>query len=217
MSEPRNPELDAAEIAKIEAEIAVLECQRSLNEGMINDTEYRRRKDRAANEANYVYHFHFGVDDSSVPKAIEELSKWSRMSPGEPIRIVFTSPGGGVLNGFALYDFIQSLRRAGHEVTTENLGFAASMGGILLQAGDKRVASKHSWMLIHEVSTLIAGKSSDLADNQKFIDRLEAKVLGILSERSNMTPKQIKLRWKKSDWWLDADEMLNLGFVDEVI
>jgi ATP-dependent Clp protease protease subunit len=93
---------------------------------------------------------------------------------------------------------------------------AASMGGILLQAGSHRVLAPNAYMLIHEVSSLAWGGASELEDEVAFVKRLQDRILDILAERSTMTRQQIARKWKRKDWWLDAPEALRLGFVDEI-
>ncbi len=177
----------------------------------------RNEKDRAADvELQREFHYFSGINSVSVNNCIETLGHWSLRDPGEPMTVIFNSPGGSVFDGFALFDYIQGLRRKGHHVTTKAIGTAASMGGILLQAGDTRVMDKRAYMLIHEISAGMSGKASEMEDFGKLIKRLETTALDILSERSTLTPTQIRTKWKKTDWWLTADEALEFGFVDEV-
>lgn len=216
--------LMAAEATKAEAEIVALEEQ---TRKIKLEADYahltllqaeRQEKDRAAQPSLVrEYHFFSSVNGMSVEACIDTLGHWARRDPGEDITLVINSPGGGVFDGLALFDFIQSLRRAGSKVITKSIGTAASMGGVLLQAGDERVMDKNALLLIHEVSAGgFGGKTSDVEDFQKLMQRLERRVLGILAERSTLTEAKIRARWKKTDWWLDADEALALGFVDRV-
>lgn len=209
--------------SKLELEIAKLE-----KEGSLLDIEFQRktleldsagryvRSERAKADEARVFPFYGSVSGSAVASAISKLSDWSRRDPGEPIEIVFNSPGGSVIDGLALFDYIQELRSRGTHITTITMGMAASMGGVLLQAGDVRVASKNSVLLIHEVSAGTQGKVSEMEDHLKFMEVLQGKCLEILADRSSMTARQIATKWKKTDWWLSADEALKLGFVDAV-
>lgn len=151
-----------------------------------------------------------------MQECIEDLGTWRRQDPKQPIKIIFNSPGGSVFEGLALYDYIQETRESGTRVDTMALGMAASMGGVLLQAGETRTMSRHSYLLIHEVSAGAMGNVSELEDELKFTKRLQDRLLSILSERASMTKQQIARKWKKTDWWLDAQEALALGFCDEV-
>ena len=128
--------------------------------------------------------------------------------------MVFNSPGGSVLDGLALFDYLRQLRQAGHHVTTVALGRAASMGAVLLQAGDRRLIGENAFMLVHEVSHLSAGKVSELEDNVDFTRRLQKRLLAILASRSTLSDAQIARRWARKEWWLDASEAVELGFAD---
>ncbi len=179
----------------------------------------RRTEADAASEASQalIYTFYSVVDEDSVRECMAELGKWSRRRPGEPITIIFNSPGGTVSDGLALVDYVRQLRQAGHHVTTIALGRAASMGGVLLQTGDKRVIGANAFMLIHEVSAGAFGKVSEMEDSVEYYKRLQTRLLAILSERSKLSARQIATRWARKDWWLDAQEVVKLGFADEVL
>jgi ATP-dependent Clp endopeptidase proteolytic subunit ClpP len=153
---------------------------------------------------------------NSVDTWIAALEHWERRDPGMPITIRINSPGGAVLDGFALLDTILRLRRKGHHVTTHGIGMVASMATILMQAGDERILDKNSWFMIHEVGAGTRGKVSDMEDELKFINKLQDRLLDLLAERSTLNKTQIKRRWKKTDDWMSADEALALGFVDRV-
>jgi ATP-dependent Clp protease protease subunit len=165
----------------------------------------------------HTYTFYSDVTQESVRECMHELGQWSRRDPGADITLTFNSPGGSVLDGLALFDFLRQLRSTGHHLTTVALGRAASMGAVLLQAGDRRVMGQNSFLLIHEVSNLSAGKVSELEDSVEFSRRLQKRLLVILADRSNLTQAQIQRRWARKEWWLDADEALGLGLADAVL
>jgi len=195
--------------AKAEADAATISADR---------TREKYARELAGNEYHHVYEFNSVVGESSVKECMTKLTEWHRRAPGCAIEIVFNSPGGSVIPGMALFDHILELRAQGHEVTTVALGYAASMAGILLQAGSKRVAGREAWVLIHEVSSWAQGKVGDMEDEVKFLKRLQKRVLHIFAERSNgkISEKTLARKWHKTDWWLDSDECLQLGIVDEI-
>jgi ATP-dependent Clp endopeptidase proteolytic subunit ClpP len=178
----------------------------------------RRDADAQAEPARrLVYTFYAEVDEESVRTAMNTLAAWSRREPGAPITVILNSPGGRVLDGLALYDFLQHLRSVGHYLRIEVLGRAASMGGVLLQAGDERVIGANAFLLVHEVSGGAEGKSSEITDRVEFYELMEKKLLAILAERSTLTERQIKTKWNRKDWWLTADEAVALGLADTVL
>lgn len=177
----------------------------------------RRERDAAADAAEaHVYTFYAAVEGDSVQQCMAELGQWSRREPGSPITVIFNSAGGSVLDGLALFDYLRHLRQVGHHVTTMALGRAASMGAVLLQAGDRRVVGANAFLLIHEVSNTSAGKVSEMEDGVEFSRRLQKRLLSILSDRSTLTEAQLARRWTRKEWWLDAGEAVALGLADDV-
>jgi ATP-dependent Clp protease protease subunit len=178
----------------------------------------RNERDRAADpRAAHVYTFYASVDAESVQACMAELGTWSRRDPGAEITVIFNSPGGSVLDGLALFDYLRQLRSIGHPVTTMALGRAASMGAVLLQAGSRRVMGRNAFLLIHEVSHLSVGKVSEMEDSVGFTKRLQQRLLAILAERSTLGEREINRRWVRRDWWLDAEEAVALGLADELL
>ena len=170
-----------------------------------------------ANDFNaHRYVFNSSVTNSSVEKAMETLSSWDRAFPECDIEFVIMSPGGEVFTGMGLFDFLGTLRRGGHKLTTVALGYAASMGGILLQAGDHRVVGKESYVLIHEVSSGAIGKVGELEDKAELARLMCKRIVNIFSERSGLDPEFIESHWKRTDWWLTSEECLEYGLVDEI-
>lgn len=192
-----------------------LQLRKLIAETETEELNLARKKAQAC--AHRVYTFYGGVNASTISAAMADLGVWSREMPGEPLTVIFNSPGGFVDDGLALYDYLLHLRSIGHHITTIALGRAASMGGILLQAGDLRVIGPNAFLLIHEVAAGTTGKLSKMAEDIDFWKRQEGKLLQILAERSKMTVTQIKRRWHKTDWWLDADQAIELGFADTIL
>lgn len=210
-----------AEKARAEARKASAEAVEAEHNAVVaqiaRDREaYKRDRELAGDAHRRIYRFVSDVSSSSVKSCMDELTIWSRLEPGCAIEVVFTSPGGEVVAGMALWDFLQELRRDGHHLTTTARGYAASMAGILLQAGDVRVMGKESWLLIHEASFGVAGSFGDVEDRVEWIRKLQGRILDIFAQRSKLSKAAIKRRWHRKDWWIDSDEALKLGFVDEI-
>jgi len=136
--------------------------------------------------------------------------------PGEDIEVQFNSPGGSMVAGFALWDHIQTIKSQGHRVTTSTIGVAASMAGVLLQAGDHRIMGRESWLLIHQGSMGAIGKMGDIDDTVDWAKRMQERILQIFASRCSLGVEEIRSRWDRKDWWQSSDEALELGFVDEL-
>lgn len=227
---PKSAELEAAEIDKARAEIAKLqaETRQAIAEASITEAKaevaqldlntHRKMaaEDDATDDNHRVYQFTEQVSSASVKTCLKTLARWHRLDPDCDITLVFNSPGGSVIDGFALWDYLSWLKREGHHLTTVCQGMAASMGGILFMAGDRRIMGAESVILVHEISFGAGGKIGDVEDSVEFAKMLTKRVLNIFAAKTKMTAAQIDRRWKRKDWWLDSDEALKLGFCDEI-
>lgn len=221
---PTQAEIDAtvartlAEAEKFRAEtrraVAQAEQEEIARAGMLR----KEKQELNSDLLNRIYIFDSPVMDSSVKNCMRKLAEWSREdgdNPGE-IEIIFNSPGGDIISGMALYDYITRIKKKGHYITTSTMGTAASMAGILLQVGDKRMMGAESWMLIHEAQFGAIGSFGEVEDQVQWIKQIQERILDIFTTRSNLTKAQIKKRWSRTNWWLDSDEALRLGLIDEI-
>ena len=168
-------------------------------------------------EEHLTYTIWDGVTSDSMKACVVDLSRWSRRFPGQAMTLILNSPGGAVTHGLALYDFILKLRADGHHVTVIVLGQAASMGGILLQAGDKRIIGVSSRVLIHEVSAGTTGNVQKMDDDVENFKANWDKLAHILAFRSHLTVAEVKRKAYRFDWWLTAKEAVADGFADEIL
>lgn len=193
--------------AVADADIAEMEVRRKRDEALDRDV-----KDLAY---GYLY-INSVIKGNTADAYLDHLHYWERRYPGKDIWIDINTPGGSVTDGLAIYDQVQRLRRKGHKVTTRAVGGAFSMGAVLLQAGDVRIIDPRAKILIHQGS---GGMSGDMTvgeqeDARAFREMLLNDVLDILAERSTLSKRQIKNRWTRKDWYLNADEAVKLGFAD---
>jgi len=205
-----------AEIEKVQAETRRTLAEASKAELSAREDYEKRQKKEATDEENHLYRFAGEVCKSSITTCMKRLTEWSRLDPKCDIEIIFSSPGGEIISGFELFDFIQSLRNKGHHITTGSLGYAASMAGILLQAGDTRWIGGQSWLMIHRAAFAAYGKTFEIEDEVEFVKRIEERILDIFTSRSSLTKRKIKRNWDRKDWWISADEALESKLVDEI-
>ena len=190
----------------------ILELKQLDLESELESLEIRNSRD----DRNYLYRFNEKISSESVKKCMQTLTEWSRLDQECAIEIIFSSPGGSIIDGFELFDFLQDLRYQGHHLTTGTLGYAASMAGVLLQAGDVRWVGQQAWVMIHRATFGAWGKTYEIEDEVKFIQRIEERILGIFTSRSNLSKTKIKRNWDRKDWWISADEAMEMGLVDEI-
>lgn len=149
---------------------------------------------------------------------IHALQVWHRRDPGQAITVDINSPGGSITDGLAIFDQIMRMRRAGTSITTRATGLCASMAAVLLQAGEERIMDPRAKLLIHEGSATFQGSLSvgEQDDFRSFSEMLQSDLLDILAERSTLSKRAIKSKWRRKDWYLGSEEALKLGFVDRV-
>lgn len=133
------------------------------------------------------------------------------------IKIILNSVGGEVYLGLLIFNTIQDLRKQKIKVIIETRGLAASMGCIILQAGTKRLASRYTRFLIHEISTFTFGKSSEVKEAAEETIKLNNMLREILAERSGKTQNEIEDLWHKRDVWMSAKEAKVFGLIDEIV
>jgi ATP-dependent Clp protease protease subunit len=135
--------------------------------------------------------------------------------PERDIYFYINSPGGSVTAGLAIYDTIQYIRP---QVSTVCLGQAASMGAVLLAAGEKgkRYALPHSRIMIHQPLGGFEGTAADVDIQAREILRIREELGAILQKHTGQTLKRIE-RDTDRDLFMTGQQALEYGLVDEVI
>lgn len=155
------------------------------------------------------------VDDTSANRLVAQLLLLSADDPESDICLYINSPGGSVIAGLAVYDTMQLIP---NDVATVAVGFAASMGQILLCAGapGKRYALPSAQVVMHEGSAGLGGSAADVqiqADNlQETLDRMR----GIIARHTGHSMEEV-VRDVGRDRWFNADQAKTYGFVDHVV
>ena len=213
------------ETAKIDAEISKSKLETRHGKLLIEEQELNmetvrrmHREEDAKDYWNHRYVFSQRVNEESAAALIYSLTKWSRTAPKCDMEIVINSPGGSIVSGFAIVDFLQALRDDGHKIRTHAIGMAASMGAVLLQAGSVRSMGANSVLLIHQGSLGAVGSYGEVEDQMKLMEMFHDRILDLFVDRAQgkVTRAYLKKNWQRRDWWIKADEALKLGLVDEV-
>jgi len=133
------------------------------------------------------------------------------------ITILLNSGGGDVVETLGLIDYIRSLDRDGIKTNIVCRGMAMSAAALLLTAGTGlRAASKHSKIMVHQLSSFTAGKLSDIKSNARFAEQLEEDCNQIMEECT----KKDKTWWKsnqQNDYFITSEKALELGIIDKII
>ena len=135
--------------------------------------------------------------------------------PEKDISIYINSPGGSVTAGLGIYDTMQFVTS---DVSTICTGMAASMGAVLLVAGQegKRQALPHSRVMIHQPLGGVQGQASDIEIEAKEIQKFKKELYTIISNHSHTPYEKV---WADSDrnYWMTADEAKEYGMIDQVL
>ena len=131
------------------------------------------------------------------------------------IQIYLNTPGGSVYAGLGIYDTMQYIAP---DVATICTGMAASMGAVLLCAGQKgkRTALRHSRILIHQPMGGAEGQASDIEITTREILKLKKELYDIIASHSGQTFKKIE-KDSDRDYWMTAEEAKAYGMIDELL
>lgn len=155
------------------------------------------------------------VDDDSAKHVIDRLLYLDMVDSGKDIQLIINSPGGYVTSGMAMYDVIKSLKSP---VSTICMGFAASMGSLLLSVGakGKRFIYPNAKVMIHQPSGGAQGQSSDIQIQAQEIIKTKRLSAEILAENCGQSFEKVMADFDR-DYWMDANESLAYGIVDGII
>ena len=156
-----------------------------------------------------------GIDDQVANIVTAQLLFLESSDSSKDIQIYINSPGGSVYAGLGIYDTMQIIKP---DVATICTGIAASMGAVLLVAGEKgkRSALKHSRVMIHQPSGGAQGVASDMEINLREMLKLKKELYDIISEHSGQTYEWVE-KASDRDYWMTSTEAKDFGMVDEVL
>jgi len=131
------------------------------------------------------------------------------------ISIYINSPGGGVYAGLGIYDTMQFIKP---EIATICTGMAASMGAVLMCAGQKgkRSALPHSRIMIHQPLGGAQGQASDIEITAREILKLKDELYQIIAKHSGQKVKKVHDDSDR-DYWMKAEEAKKYGMIDEIL
>ncbi len=155
------------------------------------------------------------IDDYVANIIQAQLLFLESVDSSKDIQIYLNTPGGSVYAGLGIYDTMQYISS---DVATICTGMAASMGAVLLCAGQegKRTALKHSRILIHQPMGGAQGQASDIEITAREIQKLKKELYEIIAKHSKQDYEKI---WHDSDrdYWMNSYEAKEYGMIDEVL
>lgn len=155
------------------------------------------------------------INDYTANTIQAQLLYLDSTDPGKDISIYINSPGGSVTAGLGIYDTMQFISS---DVATICTGMAASMGAVLLVAGQegKRSALPHSRVMIHQPLGGVQGQASDIEIEAKEIQKFKKELYTIISNHSHTPYEKV---WTDSDrnYWMTAEEAKEYGMIDAVL
>ena len=154
------------------------------------------------------------VNDYTANVIQAQLLYLDSVDSDKDISIYLNTPGGSVYAGLGIYDTMQFVKS---RVATICTGMAASMGAVLLVAGEKgmRAALPHSRVMIHQPMGGIQGQASDIEITAKEILKLKDELYQIIADHSGQAMKKIRQDADR-DYWMTAAEALEYGMIDKV-
>jgi ATP-dependent Clp protease protease subunit len=155
------------------------------------------------------------IDDTVANLVIAQMLFLESEDPEKDINVYVNSPGGSVTAGLAIYDTMQYVKPA---VTTLCMGQAASMGAVLLAAGQegKRFALPNSRIMIHQPLGGMRGQASDMEIQAREILKMKELLNGILAKHSGQELEKLQ-HDSDRDYFMDAVQAKEYGLVDKVI
>ena len=155
------------------------------------------------------------VEDHMANLIVAQLLFLESENPDKDVHLYINSPGGSVTAGLAIYDTVQFIRP---HVTTMCIGQAASMGAVLLAAGEKgkRYALPNSRVMIHQPLGGFQGQATDIEIHAKEILLVRERLNNILAQHCGRSLDEIS-RDTDRDNFMSAEESRDYGLIDEVV
>jgi len=155
------------------------------------------------------------IDDQVANVIVAQLLFLNHEDPEKEIRMYINSPGGVIYAGLAIYDTMQIIS---NPISTVAVGVTASFGTVLLTAGTKgrRYALPHATVHMHQPLGGAQGQATDIAIQAKQIMNLKSLLNNIMSKHTGQ-PLEVIERDLDRDYYLDAQQAVDYGLVDQII
>ena len=154
------------------------------------------------------------IDDTTASLVCAQLLFLESENPKKDIAIYINSPGGYVTAGLAIYDTMQYIRCP---ISTVCIGQAASMGSLLLAAGDEgnRIALPNARIMVHQPSGGYRGVATDIERHAEEILDLKKRLNNIYVKHTGQNYDTIEKKLDR-DTFMTAEEAKEFGIIDTV-
>jgi len=155
------------------------------------------------------------ITDSLANTIIAQLLFLESEDANKDIKLYINSPGGSVSAGLAIYDTMQYVKP---DISTICIGMAASMGAVLLTAGEpgKRIALPNSEIMLHQVMGGAEGQAIDVKIRAEHILKIKDRLNVILSKHTKQSIKKIEVDTDR-DFFMTAEEAKDYGLIDKIL
>ena len=177
----------------------------------LNDSVHKDSADQLIQELEQLY----GESAVASNMQIGDIT-CSAENALESVDVEINSPGGSVMEGQRIFNALKGISARGVEVVTTVNGLAASMGSVILMAGDQRKMTAGSRIMIHDASVMAYGNADDLRKQSNLLESISSEIASIYSERTNGTQDEMRALMK-DETWMDTAQAKELGFVDSII
>ncbi len=155
------------------------------------------------------------INDQIANLTVAQLLYLESESSEEPIQMYVNSPGGVIYSGLGVYDTMQYVESA---VSTICVGLAASMGSVLLAAGEEgqRACLPNARVMIHQPMGGAQGQASDIEIRAQEISSLKQRLYQILAHHTDQSYEQIEEDADRN-FWMSAVEAKDYGLIDNLL
>lgn len=155
------------------------------------------------------------VDAYINPSIIAQLLFLASVDPKADISLYLNTPGGQVSSGLVIYDTMQLIQP---DVATICTGMAASMGSVLLVAGQKgkRSTLPHSRVMVHQPLGGVQGQASDILIEATEIEKTRTELFSIIAQHSGQPYDKVATDGERN-FWMTAQDALEYGMVDQIL
>ena len=184
----------------------IKETSRGIERYSIEEDLLRERKIFLLEEVNPV----------SSAVLIQQLMYLEKESPEQEITLYINSPGGEVVSGMTVYDYMIGMSTP---IRTVCIGYAASMGSILFLAGEKREMLPHTQVMIHDpyqTGGMDGRKPDEIEEQLNKLKRVRDIISKVIVERTGRSMEEVREKMK-TDSYFDATEAIAFGLATGIV